>query len=80
MESAHVSWVSTSLSLRFAPACDGPMTGSAEAVELESSDTSMSEERSPSSSRSVRGCTWTGSWGIVVPLVAVGCVLVGSAV
>lgn len=39
---------SVSLSLRFAPACDGPsMSESAEAVELDASDTSISEE-SPS--------------------------------
>lgn len=47
---AFVTSIPASLSLRFAPACDGADSRSADAVELEESDTSMSEEESPSSS------------------------------
>ena len=71
---------STSLSLRFAPACAGPECRCAGATELEASDTSISDEQSPSSSRIGGAWICAGFRGREFPLVAGGCWLVGSAV
>jgi hypothetical protein len=71
---------SASLSLRFAPACAGPVSRCAGATELEASETSISDEQSPSSSGIGGGWTCVGFGGRWNPFVAIGCGLVGSAV
>jgi hypothetical protein len=72
----HASSRSVSLSLRFAPARVGHVFRSAEPIELEESETSISEEESPSPPAAGRGCCCAAFRGMFVPLVGVGCVLV----